>query len=145
MPNWVNNRVTIVGSAETIKRLVEANMDFEVLRPRPKEMEDQWYNWNVEHWGTKWNRVDYEVFSQKKKKLECSFDTAWSPPTAFFDHLLDLYHDLWIKCEWDEEGDTAGVWVAHWKDDILVKSSTMWEEHYSSMYDHESEEEEESN
>jgi len=51
-----------------------------------------WYDWQIGHWGTKWD-VGRETdqtpkrLSAKAKQLTLTFDSAWSPPIQFFDHL----------------------------------------------------------
>lgn len=38
---------------------------------------DNWYNWQCDHWGTKWNACDTD-YDEETKTLK--FDTAWSIP-----------------------------------------------------------------
>ena len=51
-----------------------------------------WYDWQVGHWGTKWD-VGRETeqpprrLPAKAARLTLTFDSAWSPPIQFFDHL----------------------------------------------------------
>jgi hypothetical protein len=49
-----------------------------------------WYDWHLQNWGTKWdissngfNRLNDNTFS-------CSFNTAWSPPLEFYQHMETL-------------------------------------------------------
>jgi hypothetical protein len=45
-----------------------------------------WYNWRIDHWGTKWNAVDAEI-SHAKDSISYQFDTAWSMPYCIFKAL----------------------------------------------------------
>jgi hypothetical protein len=51
-----------------------------------------WYDWQVGHWGTKWD-VGRETdqtpkrVSPSAKHITLVFDSAWSPPIQFFEHL----------------------------------------------------------
>lgn len=81
MPNWVRNELIVTGKAEDVSRFVDyvgQTMDFENIIPPPanmflgdlpgetfvsvkqrKECAEKgipnWYDWQIEHWGTKWN------------------------------------------------------------------------------------------
>lgn len=53
-----------------------------------------WYDWRVHNWGTKWDASDCNVdrFTPEPGKFSANFhfDSAWSPPIAFYDHLTEL-------------------------------------------------------
>lgn len=49
-----------------------------------------WYSWNVNKWGTKWEVCEPCVVRVSDKVLSCSFDTAWSPPVAFYEKMAEL-------------------------------------------------------
>lgn len=51
---------------------------------------DNWYSWNVENWGTKWD-VTPIIWGENDDSFSFSFDSAWGPPEAFFRHLADKY------------------------------------------------------
>lgn len=51
-----------------------------------------WYEWQIGHWGTKWDvgrETDQSTrrLSTAAKQLTFSFNSAWSPPIEFFNHL----------------------------------------------------------
>lgn len=51
-----------------------------------------WYDWQVAHWGTKWDvgrerEQDRINLPAEPKQLTLRFDSAWSPPIEFYDHL----------------------------------------------------------
>jgi hypothetical protein len=97
MPNWCNNYVTLTGPKEKIDELIvemrksdECDEPYEILnklRPRPESETDNWYGWNVENWGTKWdvNLAGYEIIDETTVSL--SFDSAWSPPISLYEYL----------------------------------------------------------
>lgn len=52
--------------------------------PRP-EAEEDWYNWSIQHWGTKWDICDVYFENQAEEdSLEFSFSSAWAPPVEAF-------------------------------------------------------------
>lgn len=90
MPNWTSNRATITGPAPVIKEIVDILNDPEGdllnwMVPRPKSEEDDWYNWNIVNWGTKWSISDiYFEQPADKDSVEFSFCSAWAPPVEAF-------------------------------------------------------------
>ena len=112
MPNDCWCDVRIGAHEETIQMLVEAKFSFEKLRPKPQGVD--WYDWCIKNWGTKWDRYEYKVVRQGQAGLELRFTTAWVPPFTLFDYLVETYHDIWIRCDWSEEGGKAGVYVSRW-------------------------------
>lgn len=150
MPNHCCNTVRLSGKEETIKTLLDAEFSFKLLHPMPElppledpnQVDDRWYDWNCEHWGTKWDRYDYNVVKKGPYALEMVFTTAWAPPYRFFEHLLKIYKDLWIKCDWSEEGGGAGVFVGYTNpntEELIVKELSWddWclEEYYHNFKD----------
>lgn len=114
MPNHCTNTLTITGDPKTIEKLTEINFEFEKILSEPKDLSgDDLLDWRTIHWGTKWNAFDIVVLAKGVKGLHVRFTTAWSPPVGVLRTLLHDYPDLWIKCEWKEEGGYAGVWVGH--------------------------------
>jgi hypothetical protein len=52
-----------------------------------------WYDFCVNEWGTKWDvgGDDYnDPIDESPNKVIMSFDSAWAPPTAAMDKLMDL-------------------------------------------------------
>ena len=60
-----------------------------------------WYDWQCDNWGTKWNAYSAHIESEWDGgdccELEIHFDTAWATPTPIFEALRS----------WDE---VEGVW-----------------------------------
>jgi hypothetical protein len=98
MPNWCAN-VVIVSHADKSKldefrqaavdNQTKASSDFmNVLCRKPADVGDNWYEWNVANWGTKWD-VDVFVTEDTDESVTLSFDSAWAPPIEFFRHLTE--------------------------------------------------------
>ena len=90
MPNWCSNNVTIEATdSELLKRLQDALDDekdlFNQFVPQPEFEGDQdWYMWNIENWGTKWDAKPYNGFHWEGNTVAFSLETAWSPPIQFY-------------------------------------------------------------
>jgi len=62
-----------------------------------------WYDWCVEHWGTKWNAFDTSIKWRKNfyKKACCylSFSTAWTPPTSILEAIIIQFPSLTFRLD----------------------------------------------
>ena len=83
--------------------------------PHDKTMKDwfkfegnDWYNFNVREWGTKWDARDVDLLEDDETYLHYKFDTAWSPPTPAIEELSRQYPELEITLSYEEEGEWGG-------------------------------------
>ena len=79
-------------------------------RRRKEYGADNWYDWSVKNWGTKWNAYDLEVYAMEDEKIAVCFLTAWSPPFEIFDEIEEkgiIVSGLW-KDECDYEVHEIG-------------------------------------
>lgn len=105
MPNWVRNQVSVGNKQaldECIKREKDGDeFDFNVVIPMPEHIfkgnlgfnerekygKDNWYDWSIEHWGTKWNggkcRRTYDDTVE--------FETAWATPEPVIKAMSEKY------------------------------------------------------
>ncbi len=125
MPNWCLNQVVVTdleGSKKTKEKIdavihalnlcsINDSMEFfDAIIPRPKVRDDDWYEWNVANWGTKWGAKElYFKVSDDRDKVTITFDTAWSPPTPILDAIHDLGLDVQSKFE-EHEGGYVGTY-----------------------------------
>ncbi len=114
MPNWCNNTLTLTHKDPAmIQRAKDALDRGEFLSefcPMPRELGDaiangqpnaemiekygysSWYDYCVNEWGTKWD-VGEDGASDihpDGTMLNTYFDSAWSPPVAAYDKLVEL-------------------------------------------------------
>lgn len=138
MPNYVRNHLKIVPKDYTKAEEIEDKLSgtdedgqymafsFQSIIPMPdsiykgdvgeKEMEmygsDNWYDWSVEHWGTKWDAVDSCVgVNHSNGEISVTFDTAWACPEPVIEELARLYPDTLIRLEYADEdyGYNCGI------------------------------------
>lgn len=135
MPNWCNNTITLTGPKEKITAIyAKAKKDDALLQqlkpmpealdgttsPAPKEGKvqplvdgfDNWYDWRVQNWGTKWD-VDMEglELSDDGTTITGWFDSAWAPPIHAYEYFLTANEDCSINSYYYEGGmDFAGQW-----------------------------------
>lgn len=71
---------------------------------------DNWYNWNVANWGTKWDcdssEQGYET--DNESYFVMNFDSAWSPPVNWLEKVIADYPKLNFKLSYSE----TGCWFA---------------------------------
>jgi hypothetical protein len=78
-----------VGTADSPEQLAhQARMDENI----DKYDYANWYDWRVNNWGTKWDVNDPNslVYTDGDTAIEFFFDTAWAPPIAFYNQMLEL-------------------------------------------------------
>lgn len=101
MPNWCWNEATLIApSKEQIDALVaslekeENEKFFNHLRPRPLSESEDWYAWNVDNWGTKWDTEPHSFERHNDVTVYLQFETAWGPPIELYNFLFDEGWDV---------------------------------------------------
>lgn len=123
IPNWCSNGLTVEGPAEQVHKFYSDNstadkpLSFEALVPTPKsdkgEPFEDWYDWRIENWGTKWDLSDDLSYEEQGDYIHYTFDTAWSPPAAWVAAVSAKYPDLLFTLIYEEGGMCfAGEFVA---------------------------------
>ena len=77
---------------------------------------NNWYDWNVRNWGTKWDVgvSDNEKYPDTSLDMEASdtlgyrFNTAWSPPIEAITKLSAQYPNLEMNLSFEEEQGWGG-------------------------------------
>ena len=120
MPNWCSNGITLRhADPAMIDRVIKGRegllMEF---LPTPKELvetvagfvgEDKeaahlaqqaaniekhgyanWYDWNINKWGTKWDVSLESVDRVDDNTVTAAFESAWAPPTNAYEKLEEL-------------------------------------------------------
>ena len=86
--------------------------------PNVEEMSfegNNWYDWNVRNWGTKWdvavgddNKYPETTMEQHERGVIYSFNTAWSPPIPAILALSTQYPELVFHLFYQEETGWGG-------------------------------------
>jgi hypothetical protein len=94
VPNWCNNSITIRGTNQReISEIADAMNEGRFLKtviPIPEDQKDNWYDFCVNNWGTKWE-VDCQNVEVEDDGLSvsCFFDSAWAPPVGVAEALVE--------------------------------------------------------
>ena len=89
----------------------QAMLEAQTARNVEKYGYGNWYDYCVGEWGTKWDTGEdgNTDISPDGKILHTGFDTAWAPPLAAYEKLLDL--GFRVKAYYYEPGmNFAGIW-----------------------------------
>ena len=64
---------------------------------------NNWYAWNIENWGTKWDAAEVDTERIAPRHFLTRFHTAWSPPYPVIEEASRQYPTLNFTLEWEEE------------------------------------------
>lgn len=139
MPNWCHNRIHFTGMKKDMDDLMDKivvppaerepvdpltriggsshfadnAIDLTRARPRPDDIGDNWYQWSVEHWGTKW-APDMTLVSAGVHEVEMVGDSAWGPPSELV-RFITGHFMLGAVITFDEPGmEFAGAEAYVW-------------------------------
>jgi hypothetical protein len=106
MPNWVNNTLEVSHSKEKIDALEtfldeSKGEDFFDFFVEPATSDD-WYQYNIENYGCKWNCNAFEWSRSDDKTLRIMFDSPWGPPIQLYENMLT--GDYQVYAEYNECG-----------------------------------------
>lgn len=134
MPNHIQNKVTFACSEEKLNEILTAlqldsgeegnfdpgTVDFNKIIPMPDDIfqgplgtkeralygKNNWYDWSIENWGTKWNAYN---FSRNGNTI--GFQTAWAAPHPILEELTVMFPGVYITHEWADEdlGQNCGT------------------------------------
>lgn len=91
---------------------------------------DDWYNWNCRNWGTKWDvsvhdddkYPETELVEEDETSLAYRFNTAWSPPIQAIEKLSQMFPNVELDLEFEEETGWGGNYIFSAGDGTEVKS-----------------------
>ena len=98
MPNHCNNQLTLASGEDLLSVLNpyliykgdgEYSLEFQKIIPMDEELlkGEDWYDWRVENWGTKWEGYEGRF---NEDQTAFSFCTAWSPPLPVIKKLAEI-------------------------------------------------------
>lgn len=133
MPNWMYNTMDVSGRSDHLdlfeeramqpySRLVdkfteggikqvwetreEALSFWNFLKPEDEDWyntDSNWYEWNNENWGTKWEANDVDAMRHSETDLTYHFATAWSYPEPLMEAMVAQFPKLTFEFYCEEE------------------------------------------
>ena len=162
MPNHVRNRLMFEGEPKQVAALLAAiqnekygigSIDFQKIIPMPSNIyrgdlgqkererygENNWYDWSVKNWGTKWNAYGYDETFSYTPGEPLLFLTAWSSPHPILEQLSEKYPDMEITHEWADEdignncgrcsylgGERTEEWTPDFEEEAVEFACEVW-------------------
>ena len=91
---------------------------------------NNWYDWNVRNWGTKWDIAvsddeqypETELVTDTEDTLIYRFNTAWSPPIQAIEKLSQMFPNIEFDLEFEEETGWGGNYIFSDGDGTEVES-----------------------
>lgn len=112
---------------------------------RKKYGKNNWYDWAVANWETKWNASSDQMISRahiEGATASIYFSTAWSPPESIFYELSRKYPTLTFDIKWiEEQGFGAQYTLKKGKMSNYEDISEDWDEDWDEDEDEDEEEE----
>jgi len=119
MPNWCYNTLTVNGPTKEIHKVfdpivADSENFFNHIEPLPATEKDNWYDWCVTNWGTKWDVTPehFDVFDDEESGIttvDTQFDSAWSPPIAIMEKLESMGFEVRL-CYYEPGMGFTGIW-----------------------------------
>ena len=144
MPNWCNNNIKVEGPTAKVEAMYkeaceDANDETGLLnhmRPMPKELHDttapsdgdNWYDWRVTNWSTKWEvsseGLEFTDNGDGTATLSGWFDSAWAPPTEACNFYSQENPDVTITLDYHEPG-MCFVGQAYYEDGDCIQDDCI--------------------
>ena len=84
-----------------------------------------WYEWSIANWGCKWDPDIYAAVREDANNASFAFDSAWSPPIAFYEQLEEL--GFVVEAYWYEPGMMfCGMREDCANDDYEIQGDSDW-------------------
>lgn len=128
MANHIHNVLFVDKEFDRIReccRSEESPFDFNKILPCPYDTSvspddvqgENWYDWRVAHWGTKWNGWDVGILENG-----FAFITAWSPPWGIIGELMRQFPGVTFTLSADDE-PCNGYWEVVARNMRILKGS----------------------
>ena len=164
MPNWFYFSVNVSGDEKDVEQFIEnvkgsekfdtegREFDFNHFIPQPenlyrdnlstdkeKELESQglpnWYRWNIDNWGTKWNANVESAFcisSVEGFPMEYEYElaTAWADPRPIIIKMIEKYPNLDFDIVGEEESNEYGIYIST-REDVFLEEEPEFVDDYN--------------
>eukprot|EP01084_Bolivina_argentea_P269341 457726_1 len=128
MPNWHYTTLIIHGTVNNLNLFYNTNKsddrELDFNQQVPSKQDDNWYDNNIENWGTKWNATEVECninFISSQRKLVYKYQTAWGQADGWLDTILEQYANSLVFRTITESESWDGVMVTDYVNGKQIK------------------------
>ena len=130
MPNYCLCRLIVTGRVNEIEDIINTKMDFEKIKPCDDH--DDWYNWRIKNWGTKWSAIGPKItWNNRTGKCVIDFATAWTPPVPLIHYMSTQYPRSNFVLYYDEPGMEFSGHVEYENGQLIRQEHQSYEEETS--------------
>ena len=120
MTDLCRNRLTVSGDTRELAAFVERvqtdeqPLSLERIAPTPENLlKEGWYEWRIEHWGTKWD-AEFEDVTEplrvRRTRATYVFVTEFAPPVAWIERASEAFAALTFRLDYAAaDGSVSGV------------------------------------
>ena len=120
MTDLCRNRLTVSGDTQELAAFVgrvrtdKQPLSFETIAPTPADLlKEGWYEWRIEHWGTKWD-AEFEDVTEplrvRRTRATYVFLTVFGPPVAWIERASKAFSALIFRLDYSAvDGSFSGV------------------------------------
>jgi hypothetical protein len=131
MPNWVYNKLSVLGRKEDVDAFVDKargqaaiypesrntqhvrELTFNSFLPVPEEVlkagySTTGYDWQRANWGGKWDAGSVHVDRYADTHVMYTYETAWSPSDRVLTAMVEQHPELVLVNSWQEEDNCLG-------------------------------------
>ena len=151
MPNHVTNVLRVSGDPEQVRAMFEAikddkiglgSLDFNKVIPMPAHIfrgnlgmaerekygKDNWYDWSISNWGTKWNAYETKYTSDRS----VYFESAWDSPINIVESFIQKFK---LTCTYRAICEGGIFWfIREYENGMLISIRDQLPEDRSQLY-----------
>lgn len=83
------------------------------------KLHQNWYGWNIDNWGTKWDAYEIEVETASETEATYRFTTAYNPPLPVYEAIAEEFPNLKLWIHYEEENEWGGEIVKPYNSTLL--------------------------
>lgn len=88
---------------------------------------DNWYDWAIKNWGTKWGIYNSRLYRETDVSLMYNFQSAWSPPEPVVMKMAKMYPNLIFRLMYYEQG-------AGYRGELVLKNGAVTKDVFYDNY-----------
>jgi len=156
MPNYCNNTLELSGNNHDLNDFWNKNkvfsqdeenssfLSFDNSISLPLHQKENWYNWHIANWGTKWDAcqcsISEDISIEENLPKKCKtffyyFDTAWTPPVEWVNKVSTIFPNIQFTITYEETGCDFWGKETYVNGELIDIEEMSYSEHIWSLID----------